>query len=161
MAFYLFNPLSIVSCVGMSMGIFSNFFILLTIYFGLSGQLIFSTFSCAMASYLSLYPAMLCIPLGVLLSRANKVIYLFFCRSSILFSHKFQTSMTKSIILSLVFTILFSASLLLVSFYLMNSWDFLSNCYEFILLAPDLQPNIGLFWYIIFTYFFYLDDKGN
>lgn len=68
--------------------------------------------------------------------------------------------MTKSIILSLVFTVLFSASLLLVSFYLMNSWDFLSNCYEFILLAPDLQPNIGLFWYVIFTYFFGLRETN-
>ncbi|XP_071429216.1 phosphatidylinositol glycan anchor biosynthesis class U protein isoform X2 [Pithys albifrons albifrons] len=34
-----------------------------------------------------------------------------------------------------------------LSFFLLNSWDFIPSVYGFILSVPDLTPNIGLFWY--------------
>lgn len=37
--------------------------------------------------------------------------------------------------------------LLFTSYYIMGSWSFLKNTLGFILLVPDLRPNIGLYWY--------------
>ena len=51
-----------------------------------------------------------------------------------------------------------------LSFMQLNSWKWITEVYGFILWAPDLTPNIGLFWYYFtevfdhfrpfFTFFF-------
>ncbi|CAJ0888863.1 12156_t:CDS:2, partial [Entrophospora sp. SA101] len=43
--------------------------------------------------------------------------------------------------------------LLILSYLLVGSWDFLKSTYGVILLLPDLTPNIGLFWYFFIEMF--------
>ena len=39
------------------------------------------------------------------------------------------------------------AFLFCISYYIMDSWSFLKSTTGFILMVPDLRPNIGLYWY--------------
>ncbi|CAG8615269.1 32427_t:CDS:2, partial [Racocetra persica] len=43
--------------------------------------------------------------------------------------------------------------LLILSYLLVDSWDFMQSTYGVILLLPDLTPNIGLFWYFFIEMF--------
>ncbi|KAF9182794.1 hypothetical protein BGZ51_004448 [Haplosporangium sp. Z 767] len=66
---YLFNPFTIANCVGRSTILYSNLAVVAAIWMGMKGNKSLATFSVAMASYLSLYPAMLFIPVVLLLCR--------------------------------------------------------------------------------------------
>lgn len=94
-----------------------------------------------LASYLSLYPALLFIPL-VLLCYDQQAkpdrpsnISLFMIRHAI----KFLCSIAA----------LLSLSYLIAG----NFWEFLSATYGFHLLVPDLTPNVGLWWYFFIEMF--------
>jgi GPI-anchor transamidase subunit U len=99
----------------------------------------------AMASYLSLYPALLLIPL-IMLSRQRQ-------------SSASPSSYGK---LASIF-IIASSALLLTSYSLVGSWDFLKSTYGVMffhlgiannsLLLPDLTPNVGLWWYFFIEMF--------
>ena len=95
-----------------------------------------------LASYLSLYPALLLPPL-MLLSydrQANK--------------SKAISSLTTT---TVTYTSIFSASiawLLYISSVLTGgSWEFLASTYGVHLLLPDLTPNVGLWWYFFIEMF--------
>jgi len=120
---YMFNPLTIMSCLGMSTIIFNNLSIIFALYFALSGNTLFSVFSISIATYLSLYPATLIFPLSLLVKTK------------------------KPLFVSLTLFLVFTGSLLGISFLLLNSWEFLQETYGFALTVPDLTPNIGVFWY--------------
>ncbi|KAF9314574.1 hypothetical protein BG003_004056 [Podila horticola] len=65
---YLFNPYTIVSCIGRSTILFSNMAVVAGIWMGMKGDRGLAMFSIAVASYLSLYPAMLAIPVMIMLT---------------------------------------------------------------------------------------------
>ena len=63
---YLFNPLTIATCIGRPTSVFTNCAILYAVAQAVSGKPITSMLALALASYLSLYPALLLPPLVLL-----------------------------------------------------------------------------------------------
>ncbi|RUS30589.1 GPI transamidase subunit PIG-U-domain-containing protein [Jimgerdemannia flammicorona] len=121
-ALYLFNPLSILSCVSKSTLIFTNASIVLAVYYALQGEKSLGMFWVAMASYLSFYPAMLVAPIILIILNwgANG-----------------STILKKDIVLHCV--LLYAtwlAALLFLSYQLVGSWDFMGATYGVI----DVRP---------------------
>lgn len=93
------------------------------------------------ASYLSLYPALLFIPLVLL------------C-----YDQQVQSSKAPNTVVFFVqhgAILLASVAGLLGLSYLVtgNFWEFMSATYGFHLLVPDLTPNVGLWWYFFIEMF--------
>lgn len=94
------------------------------------------------ASYLSMYPALLFIPLVLLCydqqvqkARQPPNVVVFMVRHAI----KFLCSIAALLSLSYLIT--------------GNFWEFVSATYGFHLLVPDLTPNVGLWWYFFIEMF--------
>ncbi|CAB4411706.1 unnamed protein product [Rhizophagus irregularis] len=136
--FYLFNPLTIASCLSKSTIIFTNLSIILGIYYSLKHNKSYGMFWIAMATYLSFYPFMLFLPL------------------ILIFTNNVESSgkIIKNEIIGCVgLFVVWLSGLLIFSYFLVGSWDFLGATYGVILLLPDLTPNIGLFWYFFIEMF--------
>jgi len=95
-----------------------------------------------LASYLSLYPALLLPPLTLL------------CYDRQARDAKAPPSIAIS---AATYTSVFSASiawfLYISSVLTAGSWEFLSSTYGVHLLLPDLTPNVGLWWYFFIEMF--------
>ncbi|RUS14551.1 GPI transamidase-like protein component PIG-U [Endogone sp. FLAS-F59071] len=138
-ALYLFNPLSILSCVSKSTIIFTNASVVFAVYYALKGDKSLGMFWVAMASYLSFYPAMLIIPVTLIIAN---------------WSANEKATSKKVIVLSCV--LLYTtwlAALLYLSYMLVGSWNFLPATYGVIVFLSDLTPNVGLFWYFFIEMF--------
>ncbi|KAF9915245.1 hypothetical protein BX616_006569 [Lobosporangium transversale] len=134
---YLFNPFTIVSCIGKSTILFSNMAVVAGIWMGMKRNKGLAMFSIALATYLSFYPAMLMIPVVLMLTRGD-----------------IGKQQQKRI--SVQCGALFLAcliSLFLLSFVLVDSWSFFSGVYGTILAVTDLTPNLGLLWYFFIEMF--------
>ena len=138
----LFNPWTIASCLGRPTSLFTNCAILFAITNGLDRKPLNSMLALALASYLSLYPALLLPPMILLCYDRRK-----------------DDDKTKSATFPFVSTCIgtFSAGigiLLYMSCLLTGgSWEFLSSTYGVNLLLPDLTPNVGLWWYFFVEMF--------
>jgi len=126
---YLFNPFTIVSCVGKSTILLQNLAILCSIFFGLKGLSYLSVFSLSIASYLSIYPVILLLPLWRLFPRKESLVFV------------------------VTMFVGFFGGLLYLSYALLHSWSYFFETYEFALFLKDLSPNIGLFWYFFMEVF--------
>lgn len=95
-----------------------------------------------LASYLSLYPALLFIPLVLLCydRRAEK--------SSLPPSISVFVTQHGGILLGSIAGLL-GLSIMITG----NFWEFVSATYGFHLLVPDLTPNVGLWWYFFIEMF--------
>ncbi|KAI8088292.1 GPI transamidase subunit PIG-U [Thamnidium elegans] len=127
-ALYLFNPLTILSCVSRSTLLFTNLSIVLALLSALKGKSKPAMFWIALASYLSFYPIML-LPALLLVLGDKKNVYSvgsFAGWISVLFG----------------FSRFFS-----------GSWDFLNSTYGTIIFVTDLTPNVGMFWYFFIEIF--------
>ncbi|KAI8376903.1 GPI transamidase component, partial [Blakeslea trispora] len=122
---YLFNPLTILSCVAKSTLIFTNLAVVMAILSSLRQRPKTAMFWIALASYLSFYPIML-VPAFLIILKSFR---------------------------SGVFFILFFMGLIGASFLVMQSWHFLSATYGIILFVSDLTPNVGMFWYFFIEIF--------
>lgn len=104
-----------------------------------SGNSVNAMLALGFASYLSLYPALLFIPLVLLCydQRAQKL------------------PNTAGFIMQNASILLCSIAGLLGLSYLItgNFWEFMSATYGFHLLVPDLTPNVGLWWYFFIEMF--------
>lgn len=98
-----------------------------------------SILALALASYLSLYPALLLPPLLLL------------CYDR----HKRAEGDGKGFFITRIATFCGSSGMLLYLSYLLTgaSWEFLSSTYGVHLLLPDLTPNVGLWWYFFIEMF--------
>jgi len=139
---YLFNPFTIATCIGRPTSVFTNCAVLLAIAKAVSGKPLSAMLALGLASYLSLYPALLLPPL------------LLVC-----FDRKAEnTKETPSAsMFSAIYISIFVASIAWL-FYISNvlvggSWQFLSSTYGVHLLLPDLTPNVGLWWYFFIEMF--------
>ncbi|KAH8249700.1 hypothetical protein KR032_011517 [Drosophila birchii] len=122
---YLFNPLTVMNCIGMTSTVISNLFLASFLYCLVKGLLLPCLLVLAFETVRSFYPIVLIAPLLLVFSR-------------------------QSIRRGLVITLLFIASCVGVAFanfLVLNSWNFLDGTLGFIFYFRDLQPNIGLFWY--------------
>ncbi len=97
--------------------------------------------SLSIASYLSLYPALLIPPLTLL------------CYDHRPPSKAFQSLLRFSINNISLLSIATSGLLYLSYLVTGNSWEFLSSTYGFQILLPDLTPNVGLWWYFFIEMF--------
>ncbi|XP_067625482.1 phosphatidylinositol glycan anchor biosynthesis class U protein [Eurosta solidaginis] len=125
---YLFNPLSLLSCAGLTSTVFSNFLLALTLYFLLHKRLLPCVLCLALETMRNLYPVVLIAPIVLVFTERSKT-----------------TASTAIGIVSLFVAVSFAITS--VNYYLMQSWSFLDATLGFIFFYRDLQPNIGLFWY--------------
>ncbi|KAL4913421.1 GPI transamidase subunit PIG-U [Aspergillus aurantiobrunneus] len=141
-AWFLFNPFTIATCLGRSTAVFTSTGILYALSAAVQGQSLNSMFALGLASYLSIYPALLFIPL-VLLSYDRQAQRCQSPPSTALFVVKHFAVFLLSI-----------AGLLGISLLVIGDFSTLiSATYGFQLLVPDLTPNIGLWWYFFIEIF--------
>ncbi|KAL5359165.1 GPI transamidase subunit PIG-U [Aspergillus floccosus] len=141
-AWFLFNPFTIATCLGRSTGVFTTTGILYALSNAVSGNSLNAMLSLGFASYLSIYPALLFIPLVLLCydQRAQKATS--------------PPGVALFVLKHLVILLLSVAGLLSVSWLIVDDfYDFISATYGFQLLVPDLTPNVGLWWYFFIEIF--------
>lgn len=125
---YLFNPLSLLSCAGLTSTVFSNFLLALVLYFLVQRHLIPCVICLALETMRNLYPLVLIAPVVLVFTQRSK-------------------STTAGAIGVLA---LFAAASLAITgfnYAIIHSWSFIDATLGFIFFYRDLQPNIGLFWY--------------
>ncbi|KAJ5096049.1 hypothetical protein NUU61_005405 [Penicillium alfredii] len=139
-AWFLFNPFTIATCLARSTSVFTTSGILFAVSNAVGGNNVNAMLALGFASYLSLYPALLFIPL-ILLCYDQRT-------QNPLPNVAVFVAQQGAILLA-------SVSGLLGLSYLItgNFWEFMSATYGFHLLVPDLTPNVGLWWYFFIEMF--------
>ncbi|KAI9096423.1 GPI transamidase subunit PIG-U [Phlyctochytrium arcticum] len=132
---YLLNPFSIATCLSQSTLVFASLAVVISIEYAIRGKRIISMMAIAVAAYLSIYHIMMAAPAILLLAARPGTTVISECRRS----------------LPLLFSYL--CCLLVVSYALVGSWQFLRATYGTILFVPDLTPTIGLYWYFFIEMF--------
>ncbi|KIX06694.1 uncharacterized protein Z518_04670 [Rhinocladiella mackenziei CBS 650.93] len=133
-AAYLFNPFTILSCLGRSTSIFTNAAIIQAVLNAQSGKAIRAMFGLAMGTYLSMYPALLLPPILLMIHKSKGQ----------------QTSLPTSMgaYIGALAALLGTTPILTEGF-----GDFLASCYGAQMTVPDLTPNVGLWWYFFIEIF--------
>ncbi|KAJ5473465.1 hypothetical protein N7475_003031 [Penicillium sp. IBT 31633x] len=140
-AWFLFNPFTIATCLARSTSVFTTSGVLFAVSNAVSGNSINAMLALGFASYLSLYPALLFIPL-VLLCYDQRL------------QGPSPPSAASFIVRHAVLLLASVAGLLGLSYLITgNFWEFISATYGFHLLVPDLTPNVGLWWYFFIEMF--------
>ncbi|XP_055639754.1 phosphatidylinositol glycan anchor biosynthesis class U protein [Toxorhynchites rutilus septentrionalis] len=125
---YMFNPYSILNCVGQTTTVLSNFLLALFLL-GTSYRLrIIACVALALETQINIYPCVLIIPSALFIAEHDK-------------------NKTLSIIATCLTFLLAFLAVNGAAFGIIGDWSFLDATYGFILNSRDLQPNIGLFWY--------------
>jgi phosphatidylinositol glycan class U len=139
---FLFNPFTIATCLARSTSVFTTSGILFAVSNAVGGNSVNAMLALGFASYLSLYPALLFIPLVLV------------CYDRHL---QYSNKSSKAVGYVLQHAAILAASVvgLLALSYLItgNFWEFISATYGFHLLVPDLTPNVGLWWYFFIEMF--------
>lgn len=164
---YLWNPLTIVTCVGLSTSPVENLMIVLSLYGACSCLAPLAAFGWVLASHLSLYPAILIIPVIFLLGYGPDT------PPKKLFRQQKSESNANDLVIQNRFSwrpvvhFIFWASfwtvyvLVLCSIYL-KQYGGLSEMFKrthgFILTLEDLSPNIGVLWYFFAEVFDFFRD---
>ena len=139
---YLFNPFTIATCIGRPTSVFTNCAILYAVAQAVSGKPITSMLALALASYLSLYPALLLPPLVLLCydQRARE--------SKVPLNGTSATAQYLTAFFASIGWFLYLSNLLIG-----GTWEYLASTYGVHLLLPDLTPNVGLWWYFFIEMF--------
>ncbi|CAI0476432.1 unnamed protein product [Linum tenue] len=165
---YLWNPFTIVACVGLSTSPVENLFTILTLYGAATGIAPLAAFGWVMATHLSLYPAILIIPVILLLGYGPDA------PPSKLFRSKENGKVgddtsSQDIIFSwgrvlhlLVWTSMWSVYVLVLCSISVKQHSSLQEMFQrtygFILTVEDLSPNIGVLWYFFAEVFDFFRD---
>ena len=149
-AVYLFNPFTLLTCLGRPTTVFTTFFVLLSIRHASQGKSAATAFALALASYTSLHPMLLLPPIGLLCYDQR-------CKDNTPLNASKDGKTAKHDLTNdgpLQFTCSFLASflstttvLLLLSRLILPSSTFVYSLYLTPLSLPDLTPNPGLWWY--------------
>lgn len=144
---YLFSPITLLSCVGLSTSTFTNFLMALILTSQSSRYLkAFTCFLCALLTCNNIHYSTLVLPVFLTIEYYSSIIK---CETELtnrIYYHKnsFKSSLYSSVILYIAsLLVLLTASYLLMG----QSWTFLRAVYLFSLKITDLRPNIGMFWY--------------
>lgn len=135
---YLFNPFTLLSCIGYATTVFHSFFLSVVLFSLVYEMMIPCSIFLAICSSVSFYPLCLIVP-----------VYIYFIT---IHQSKFKAVMAIKV---------FVASLILIMFFNSNygsDFSYIKNVYGCILTIPDLQPNIGLFWYFFTEMFDHFRD---
>jgi len=127
---YLFNPYSVLNCVGLTTTVWSNFLLAGFFYFLSRKNTVLSCLFLSLETQRNFYPFVLILPAMLILSRYG--------------DERLNKSKMFQVFLTYVCTFI---GLNYVAFWLIQDWNFLNSTFGFIFYHTDLQPNIGLFWY--------------
>lgn len=157
---YLFNPYTLLACLGRPTTVFPTLFVLLSINQACQAKPTTSIFALAMASYMSLHAAFLLPPIGMLCydrvcldvqttqsgRTEGKMTNVAIDQRSMPAATPFavQTVATFTGVIGFLFAL---------SRLLLPSWQFIPSVYATLLQLPDLTPNIGLWWYFFIEMF--------
>lgn len=97
-------------------------------------------FALALASYLSMYPVLLFLPLALLCYDRRHIT-------------NSNDSLLSFLLRDLVALGVSICGLLQMSSFITGSWEFIASTYGVQLLLPDLTPNVGLWWYFFIEMF--------
>ncbi|KAJ5175231.1 uncharacterized protein N7482_001108 [Penicillium canariense] len=141
-AWFLFNPFTIATCLARPTSVFTTSGILFAVSNAVDGNSLNAMLALGFASYLSLYPALLFVPLALLCydQRVQKCPQ---APSTVVFILQHGAILFGSIAGLLGLSVLITG----------NFWEFMSATYGFHLLVPDLTPNVGLWWYFFIEMF--------
>lgn len=131
---YLFNPYIVANCAAHTTTVWSNLLLASCLLAMMECRRVPACLALALATYQSLYPGMLLLPLCLQLASHE-------C-GSLRWSQAKGSYLYTVAIFSAFFT-----GLLFISAEISGSWDFLNSTFGFILSVPELTPNMGLFWY--------------
>ncbi|KAL1462906.1 hypothetical protein WDU94_014708 [Cyamophila willieti] len=122
---YLYNPFSILNCICLTSTVFANLFLCLFFFAFVTKKPILSSIALTLTVLHNIYPVTLLVPACV---------HFHYCKKS-----------WKLFVLSFFVcsSLLFYICLVLMHF----DTSFIESTYGFQLTVPNLQPNIGLFWY--------------
>ncbi|CAH1102033.1 unnamed protein product [Psylliodes chrysocephalus] len=124
---YLFNPYILFSCVGYSTTVFYNLYLSVMLFSMVHGIPVLCGVFLAIAASVSFYPVVLVLPITMYFKYAIK-------------SHtKIIVNLTSFVVTSLLIFVLCSN--------FGTDFSYIRSVYGCILTIPDLQPNVGLFWY--------------
>ncbi|KAJ0182570.1 hypothetical protein K1T71_001939 [Dendrolimus kikuchii] len=127
---YLFNPYSVLNCVGLTTTVVQNLFVAAALCGATYGYGVVACIFLALATHQALYPVLLIVPIAMIVADVNK------------------GCIKCSYLKTLLAFVLNWGFLIFISAYIMDgSYQYVYNTYGFILTVPDLKPNIGLFWY--------------
>ncbi|XP_014255286.1 phosphatidylinositol glycan anchor biosynthesis class U protein [Cimex lectularius] len=126
LAAYLFNPYSVLNCVGFTTTTFGNFCLALTFYCMIKRLRLPCCFFLALTVLQLFYPVVLLVPICIYIDGKKG---------------KFSSVLTVVTFLSVLSLLLF------VSYKISGDWAFMHSVYIVMLTVSDLRPNIGLFWY--------------
>ncbi|EAZ14305.1 hypothetical protein OsJ_04231 [Oryza sativa Japonica Group] len=161
---YLWNPWAIVTCVGSCTSPIENLMVVIMIYGACSRLAPLAAFGYVMSTHLTLYPAILIVPIILLLGYGPdtppaKVFRLKISSASkteVPDNDRFSTSrdvqqfMWKPVFYFVLWMFFWSCYVLLLSSMILNKVDGLQEMFEktygFILTVKDLSPNIGVLW---------------
>ncbi|CAK8533197.1 unnamed protein product [Lathyrus sativus] len=174
---YLWNPFTIVACVGLSTSVIENLMVVLTLYGACARVAPLAAFGWVIATHLSLYPAILIIPVILLfgygldapprkLFRQRKNLEVDDSTSSAV-----KVFSWRPVVLFLFWALLWSSYVLILCGISVQQHgglqEMFKRSYGFILTIQDLSPNIGVFWYFFaevfdfFRSFFLIVFHGN
>lgn len=125
---YLLNPYIILNCAARTSTVWANLLLAIFLFSLAKRWQHVACLSLALATYQSLYPGLLIVPLVLQL-----------CHHS---DSPVKTSLTTLGLFTAAV-----ASLLLISAEIYGDWTYISSTYGFILTVPELTPNMGIFWY--------------
>ncbi|CAL9214738.1 unnamed protein product [Arabidopsis halleri] len=165
---YLWNPFTILSCVGLSTSPIENLAVIVSVYGAVTRRVPLAAFGLVMATHLSLYSATLAIPLIFLLGYGldappvkkflqTRHVGIETTGSTSDVSKQDKLTQTTQLfswrtVLHFVFWVLVWSSYVLVLCSLSLKQyggleEMFKRTYGFILRIEDLSPNIGVFWY--------------
>ncbi|KAE9459511.1 hypothetical protein C3L33_08579, partial [Rhododendron williamsianum] len=151
---YLWNPFTIISCVGLSTSPIENLVIMLSLYGACTRRVPLAAFGWVLATHLSLYPAILIVPVILLLGTdisaqgiANQSV------QPMLFSW-------KPVVFFTLWACMWAFYVLVLCAISVKQYgglrEMFKRTYWFILTVEDLAPNIGVLWYFfaeVFDFF--------
>lgn len=179
---YLWNPLTIVTCVGSSTSPIENLMVFVTIYGACSRLAPLAAFGWVIATHLSLYPSILIVPvillLGYGLDTPPRNLFLQKISSRSGNNPSIRPDQSSGVTEQRGYTVSQFSWRLVVHFILWASiwslyvlalcsmslknygglWEMLRKTHGFILTVEDLSPNIGVLWYFFAEVFDFFRD---
>lgn len=165
-AVYLFNPFTILTCLGRPTTVFTSFFTLVSVNHACRGNMVTTAFALAIASFISLHPVLLLPPVALLCYDR------YCCKDleDLRVSEKSKgkgadkpgkisvdkRSLPSFVPFVLILTMVFGSTigfLFGLSRLFLPSWNFVPSVFMTPLTLPDLTPNPGLWWYFFIEMF--------
>ncbi|KAJ1675287.1 hypothetical protein EV182_001559 [Spiromyces aspiralis] len=131
-AIYLFNPLTVATTLARSTIVFSHLAVVMSLYLATKGLKTSSLAWAAIASHISVYPAILAIPIS-----------LYFSKQGLYLTDALRSFATFAAVFAGIY----------VAFLAVYGSGFASSTFGFTFLVQDLQPNVGLYWYFFMEVF--------